>query len=248
MKQIAINILFLLTLVSCSNRSEPTSIEVETDTSQITDTAHFQDENTYCAEIQFPNIQAQADSLLEFMNNATTAEQSMKPYWEEKFFCAFPNSFGEMERMFGYHDSIGEAPLYSSTNPTKEYLDKHIFSDVIGFFSELSSIPKDEYYKKYIEINIDGYWQADNINEAFGFYYVLLQDPENVVKVLSRYSDTEIRSVFRFIFDGPHPKNEYNEAIYNRLKLNMENHSDRLVKLLEKSYTSLISEDDGHGH
>lgn len=119
-------------------------------------------------------------------------------------------------------------------------------NNAIGFFSELKSIPYEEYYKKYININIGGNWQADNIQAAFGFQYRLLNDTKEACSVLSLYKDKEIKSVFRFLFDGPHPKNEHNSTLYNTLKPKIENQDKRLGRLLTEAYKELMAEDHRH--
>lgn len=201
-----------------------------------------------CNNFDFNSAEQQADSILAFMEKATDSSLTNRIIWEQKFFCAFPNSFKSMQSIFGYDDENGAAPLYSTGNETYRYTDRHIMSDVIGLFSELNSIPDSAYYEKYIRINIDGYWEADNINEAFGFYYRLANDTEDVCKILSTFSDKQIKSVFRFIFDGPHPKNDYNEKLYENLKPKIDNQNKRLSKLLMESYEKLMAEDDGHGY
>lgn len=201
-----------------------------------------------CFDFDFQSPQEQADSLTIFMNRARSSDSLTKNIWEQKFFCAFPNSFNQMESLFGYDNELGVAPLYSTESPTNKYMDKRIFSDVIGYFSELKSIPHKLYYKKYTNINIDGDWQADNIRGAFGFHYKLISDTKNSCQILSKYSDKEIKSVFRFIFDGPHPKNEHNDEIYKDLKPLIDKQNERLGKLLTLSFDELMSEDDGHGH
>lgn len=205
-------------------------------------------DNFECIDLDFNSPKEQSDSLVAFMERAKSSDSTSRRIWEQKFFCAFPNSFKGMQAIFGYDDENGAAPLYSTDNPTRAYLRKGIISDVIGYFSELKSIPATSYYRKYININIDGKWEADNINEAFGFHYKLLNDTDEACSVLSQYDDSEIRSVFRFIFDGPHPKNSYNEKLYKKLKLKIELQDQRLSRLLTESYKNLMAEDDGHGH
>ena len=182
------------------------------------------------------------------MEKATDSNSTAREKWEQKFFCAFPKSFVGMQAVFGYDNDKGAAPLYSTENPTHSYMNKRIFSDVIGFFSDLQSIPDSSYYNKYIKINIDGYWEADNISEAFGFHYRLINDTKAASETLENFTDEEIRSVFRFIFDGPHPKNEHNKEIFQTLKPEIREQSQRLGNLLYEAYATMMAEDDGHGH
>ena len=228
------------------HRNTPTKSET-TKTNQKSDTVE-KITGFECTELDFSSEKERSDSLVAFMEKAKNSDSTERQIWERKFFCAFPNSFEGMQSVFGYDDDKAAAPLYSTDNPTHDYIDKRIFSDVIGFFSELKSIPDTVYYKKYIRININGNWEADNISGAFGFHYCLINDTENVCKALSAFSAQEIRSVFRFIFDGPHPKNEYNENIYKNLKPEIESQNKRLSRLLTQAYNNLMTEDDGHGH
>ena len=205
-------------------------------------------EKTVYSDFKFKTYQEQADSLVSFMNQAQQSKSTLKENFEKKFFNAFPSSFKEMQAIFGYDSKKGASPLYTSNSQSEKYLNKRIFSDVIGFFSELESIPDSIYYEKYININIDGYWQADNIREAFGFHYRLLNDIENISPVLSQYSDKEIKSVFRFIFDGPHPANDTNKNKYDQLFPKIESMDKRMGKLLNESYSQLLKTDGAHGH
>lgn len=249
----------LIILTSCgqskksddSERAEmqtATTTEIETSQPALKTEKKEIIENIDCTNFHFSSASQRADSLLTFYKNAIDSSLSNRIKWEQKFFCAFPNSFGEMQSLFGYDDENGAAPLYSIESNAYRYTDRHIMSDVIGFFSELKSIPDSAYCKKYVRINIDGFWEADNITEAFGFHHRLINDTKAVSKALSDFTDEEIRSVFRFIFDGPHPKNEYNEEIFETLKPKIKEQNERLGNLLHEAYSTMMAEDDGHGH
>lgn len=205
-------------------------------------------ENIDCTHFRFSSTEQQSDSLLTFYMNATDSSLTNRIEWEQKFFCAFPSSFKEMQSLFGFDNENGPAPLYLTDGNTYRYTNRQIMSDVIGFFSELQSIPDYAYYEKYIRINIDGYWEGDNISEAFGFHHRLINNTEAVSLVLTDFSDEEIRSVFRFMFDGPHPNNEYNEEIFESVKPRITEQNERLGNLLHEAYSTIMAEDDGDGH
>lgn len=249
----------LIVLTSCGQSTKfddakQTDKQIETSTKIETTKTNQKSEKVEkvnsldCTDFDFNSAEQQADSILVFMKKANDSSLTNRIIWEQKFFCAFPNSFKNMQSIFGYDDENGAAPLYTTGNETYSYTDRHIMSDVIGFFSELKSIPDSAYYEKYIRINIDGHWEADNITGAFGLYYRLINDTEDACEALSTFSDNEIKSVFRFIFDGPHPKNDYNEKLYENLKPAIEIQNKRLSRLLMESYEKLMTEDDGHGH
>lgn len=191
-----------------------------------------------CIAFKFKSYQEQADSLVSFMTQAQNSNLIEKEKLEKKFFCAFPNSFKAMQEIFGFDDVKGEAPLY-------DYPKGH---NVIEYFGKLNSIPKDKYYEKYININVNGIWEADNIVHAFGFSNRILNEPENTCASLKNRTDNEIISVFRFIFDGPHPINDTNKEIYNQLLPKIKKQNERLGKLLTASYNQIMEEYDGHGH
>ncbi len=215
-----------------------TTTEIETAKTEHKTEKKELTENVNCTDLDFYSAEQQADSILAYMEKAKDSSSANRIMWEQKFFCSFPSSFKGMQAVFGYDNENGAAPLYDY--PKGE--------NIIQYFSQLKSIPDSTYYDKYIRINIDGIWEADNIREAFDFANRLMQDTKNACKVLSTFSDNEIKGVFRFIFDGPHPKNEYNEKLYKNLKPEIDRHNERLSRLLTESYEKLMAEDDGYGH
>ncbi|EMY82725.1 hypothetical protein pgond44_01350 [Psychroflexus gondwanensis ACAM 44] len=242
-------ILTLILLTSCgqSTKSDnakqtdelaetPTEIETAMIDQEIKQEEKF--EKVDCTDLDFISAEQRADSLLAFMEKAIDSSSASRIKWEQKFFCVFPNSFKGMQAVFGYDNDNGASPLYDYPKG----------ANVIQYFSQLKSIPDSTYYDKYVRINIDGIWEADNIGEAFDFANRLVKDTKNSCKVLSTFSDKEIKSVFRFIFDGPHPKNKMNEGTYEDLKLKIDGQNKLLSQLLTESYEELMAEDDGHGH
>jgi hypothetical protein len=50
-------------------------------------------ENVYCTDLDFNSAEQQAGSLLAFMEKSINSSSANRISWEQKFFCAFPNSF-----------------------------------------------------------------------------------------------------------------------------------------------------------
>ena len=188
-----------------------------------------------CSNYTFKDEKERADTLTKYFQLAKTNKD--KAYCERVIFYSFPNTFDGMMRLFGYDDVTQAAPLYSM--PFEDNL--------INYFGSIQTIPKDIYYNKYISICVNGYWDADNIREAFGFGKRLSGDTKAVCQVLSKRTDKEILSVFRFIFDGPHPKNDENALIYDDLSTKLKSQDSRLFGLLKTAFDKLLQEDDGHG-
>ncbi len=184
-----------------------------------------------------PNpYQSQADSIALSYENAQKVDPFNRQQWDQQFFDAFPSSFAEMEAVFGYETERKRGPLYSYAQDER----------IIQYFGNLESIPDSLYFDKYIRININGNWQANNIRDAFGISQRILSDTESVSQAMSAFSDAEIKSVFRFIFDGPHPNHDGNARLYEELKAKLEIQNERLSELLTEAYDKLIQEDHGH--
>jgi len=189
-----------------------------------------------CQEYSFENPKERADTLMKYFSLAEKSND--KKLYDEIIFCVFPDSFREMQELFGYDDHNGAAPLYEFPNGDK----------IIKYFGKLTSIPRDQYYDKYINICIGGIWEADNIKEGFGIQERLLFDTEGVCGRLVKRSDKEILSLFQFIFDGPHPDNKNNRNIYKQLLPRVEKFDKKLGHLLSESFDGLMKENRGHRH
>lgn len=198
-----------------------------------------------CHDFDFKSYDEQADSIMVFLELAKDTLLNEQKLWETYFFCAFPNSYADMDSLFGYHSKGEAGPLYYSHDGGVAYVYGGANS-VISFFCNLRSIPDEQFYEKYINICIDGYWQADNIMHAFGFGERLSRFPVPACKALEKRSDEEVKSVFRFIFDSIHPKNEWNERFFNKLLPIVETENHRLAVLLSESYQQLMSENHDH--
>lgn len=232
MKQTYLFVLLLLTLISCKKAGSvnPSAVQSKYSTSESESKWRF-DSSSY----QFNDEKERADTLKKYVALALTV--SDKTYCDRVIFYSFPSSFEGMLKLFGFDKVTKGAPLY--TWP--------IGQNVIKYFGSIQSIPKDVYYEKYINICVGGYWEADNIQQAFGFHNRLSDDAKSVCPVLLKRSDKEILSVFRFIFDGPHPKNEDNVLKYNSLLEKLKECDARLSELLSIAYQDVLRQDDGHG-
>jgi len=184
----------------------------------------------------FKNVLDRASYLSEIQVEYKSASESERLLIESNFFCAFPNSFQEMEQLFGFDMKTGiAAPLYQYPEGMNTIL----------FFSNLKSIDPDVYYQKYVNINLGGYWQADNIGGSFGLARKFYEQPEEFCEQLAKRTDEELLSVFHFMFDGPHP--DQMKEQYAELQNQLASKNKRLGELLLAAYTKLLTEHDGHG-
>jgi hypothetical protein len=190
----------------------------------------------FCQCPEFENVEDQATYLTKLRKEYQTASETRKRSIESEFFCAFPNSFADMERLFGFDMKTGvAAPLYEFP----------VGMETILFFSTLKSIDPSEYYDKYVDINIGGYWQADNIGGAFALGKRFRDDPAQFCKQLAKRTDDELLSVFRFMYDGPHP-DKAKEA-FAEFHSKLSSKDKRLGELLQTAYDKVLADHDGHG-
>jgi hypothetical protein len=181
-------------------------------------------------------IVEQAKTLKKYYEKAIGSTGAERAKYEKLFFEAFPTSFKRMEEIYGFDDKKGEAPLY---NTGEEH---------INLFYNLRYIDTIEYYNKYVDICIGGKWEADNISEGFGIKSKLNNDPKKMLNVLSKRTDKEIRSVFRFIFDGPHPEDSGIKKSYEELYVKVKMTNPSMAELMKQEYEKLLRESDNHGH
>ena len=189
-----------------------------------------------CAqEKHFETTEEQAEYLLDLHAEYLQASTSDKRKIQQNFFDAFPNTFNEMQALFGYDMNSGTpSPLYSEG-------DKLIY-----FFSTLGAIERTEYYKKYVSINLDGIWEADNIQGGFYLTERFKFEPEVFCNQMAKFTDYELTSVFTFVFDGPHPSK--NSIVYQTFYEGINSCDSRLGRLLSGAVDVLIENHDGHGH
>lgn len=176
------------------------------------------------------------DSLIEKAQNSQ-GEDNIE--FERQFFCAMPNSF---EGMFDvlYIDQIESIKKYQANGklPTFHY-PIHRF---IYFFSKLESIEPNQYYNKYINICIDGFYGADDLRNGFQIYERLETDTKTICTVLSQRNEAEIKSVFHFIFDSSHPENELNQEIFDTIYPLVNAENERLGFLFKTSLEDVIKQ------
>lgn len=191
---------------------------------------------TACPEFYFTSPQHQADSLMAIYEKRSKANHDIQETLDWAFFCAFPDTFAEMRKIFGYDENLGAAPLYTDGKK------------IIDYFKTLTAIPKELYYDKYVGININGVWEADNIRDAFGLARHLESNTRELCQALLKRTDDEIKSVFRFIFDGPHPINQVNKDTYEKLFPLLSTESKELGRLFSEAYLEVLATHDGHGN
>ena len=172
------------------------------------------------------------EKLKWLYEKTVSSNKTERPKYELLFFKAYPSSFKELKSLYGYDDENGAMPLYH------EY--KHP-----QLFATLKSIPKETYYNKLLDTSVNGRWEADNIQD-FAVLSYLKTDTEDFCEVMSKRSDKEIVSIFRYIFDGPHPDNYQDDV--EELNSKIEPINNNMALLMRQAFNELLEDHDGHGH
>jgi hypothetical protein len=148
------------------------------------------------------------------------------------FFEALPTDFACFDHLFGYSESEGPAPMYSQ--PQLHFL-----------FPKIAVVlPQDVYIRKLIGLSIHAKWQADQTG-ALQDATRLVLDTETplFVRFLGELDAESERSVWAFLFGGPHPSNEPLEPSVQKRICEA---SVRSCVLLREEYAHALSEEHTH--
>lgn len=182
--------------------------------------------------------------LKEYFEKARNAGASEKQMYDSLYFTVFPVSFDEMDELFGN----GYFGKYVNEGPLHIYWQDSAPGAPIRYFRDMNSIDPRVYYNKYINICVNGKWGADHIIRAFGFYNRLMYDTKTACFYLTQRNEKEIQSIFRFMFEGPHPDNSYNNEKYSALLKLLQKENSELASNLQKAYTQLLKDHADRKH
>jgi hypothetical protein len=122
---------------------------------------------------------------------------------KKDFFYAFPNSFSSFQRMYGYDDHKGSAPLYS------------ISREHISLFFKTADMVDDKIFsQKLLDISKNGKWDADAVNyfqESLRKYF--FTHNKSILELLSKNKKDDIYRFWYFFSDGPH----FNKEVYSKV-------------------------------
>jgi len=145
--------------------------------------------------------------------------------YRKLFFVAFPNSFADLESIYGYGQPLHE---------------RH-YDHIMKLFNNLKCIDEREYYTKIINISIGGHWNADAVGIfQDGVQARVLEKPKLAFEILSKRSDEEIKSFFFFFFHGIHPP-------YRKIPHElggMLQYYPRVYSLMEEGFKEALSKSD----
>ena len=168
--------------------------------------------------------------------NASKVESALISYFQ-----VFPSDFKTFQQIFGYlRDDRGRSLARPPVNHT-------LFS---GFLPKLkATISLKEYYEKMLSVGVGGVWDADEVSYLqYHLREIVVENAELSIEVLSKKEEKEIRSFWRFLFDGPHPGHRLNRKYYDELYPEVRDLNPKIAEQLSLAYEQLLSEYDEHGH
>jgi hypothetical protein len=175
-----------------------------------------------------------ANELISIYNHLL-ADTLTRIEYEAELFYSFPSNFHDYKNLFGY---VGKKPM-----PLYSY-----GFEMVELFYSIESVDKVIRYNKYLDIAFDGVWNAD-CEQDFIIGDLLKTDTKDFCEEFSKRSDIEIKSILRFVYDGPHPYDPGALKHYTQALDSVKKIDTRIAELMELlTYADLLEENEEHGH
>jgi hypothetical protein len=166
---------------------------------------------------------------LRALTAAVTAEKP-EPAALASFFGALPPDFSCFNRLFGYTD--GPAPLYSE--PQLDFLLAKI----------ALVVAREDYARKLVGLSVNARWEADQTGALqHATRSVLDSEPGLFVNLVGELGADSERSVWAFLFSGPHPSNV---PLSPSVQDQVCQASTRSCELSKRVYAGALSEEQHH--
>jgi len=171
----------------------------------------------------------QIDDLKEYYEKAL-GKDSIK--YMKLFFVTFPANFEVFHSLYGFDDKTGPMPLYG------------LYVKHIAFFCKLNTTQSEtDYFNKLIKLGINGHWDADGVGALQQCILSHINEkPDLTITLLKQFKDSEIRSFWRFLFDGPHPEDKGKKTQFDTLHKNIELIDKRMADFMQIEYLRLIKD------
>lgn len=170
------------------------------------------------------NVKTLKDSAAYLKHYYTQFEQTKDSLSEILFFEMLPNNFSNFKNLYGYNDL-----------PNGDFVKGLLYEAEKQIEHKFKYIDLERKINKFIDISINGYWQADNIN----FFQNKLHQSYKVNKkmyntFLENKSESEIEGFWKFFFDGPHPENQ--QEVYSNVLANID---EAMVPIVKSAYAKV---------
>jgi hypothetical protein len=147
----------------------------------------------------------------------------------KEFFNAFPNTFEEFDRLYGFDDEKGGRILYSK------------FPEHFSYFFDCPDVSAQEKLIKVIKIGVDGRWNDAVPIGVFeeSAFDLIIDNPSKAREILDSLPDEKAASFWYFLFDRPHPTDKENKKRVDSLSSLLGKNSKQ-SKLLSEQYKKLV--------
>jgi hypothetical protein len=165
-----------------------------------------------------------------------------------QFFRLLPDNFETLYKIGilligNYDDRINFNPYTKNINKEKEYFKtEYFFINYCTLWSKMSElIPKKIYFNKILNLGMGGFWGSE-VTYALSYEIkrLLAVDIKLFVRILQKYNDDEIASLWYFIFDEPHPEYNKKKKEFEDLYCKLYKHSPRIAKQMKRATNYLI--------
>lgn len=176
--------LFLSLFVAVSCKSS--NLEIRSN-AQVINTNQVNIQVTNTPQVKEDKLEQAAKKLVELYDNKNCSE----------FINAFPNTFEDLNQLYGYEDGKGGRILFSK------------FPEHFSYFFDCSEVSDREKLNKVINIGIGGKWEADTIETFQDSTFNLVKNHLIQTKeILENSPDEKAASFWYFLLDGPSPNDK----------------------------------------
>lgn len=171
--------------------------------------------NSCFAQAKTDTLATKAKRLKQLYNIAVNSSNG--DFYKEQFFNAFPNTFKQLN------------DLYGDENNKPGPLSNDAFGHIHELFNNITNINDTLYYKKIIGIATDAHYDADAVNYfQDGLEKRILDKPALALYLLRDKTEKNIVNVWAFYFD------------YENSSIKKENYN-KLIKLIPSSNKKMIT-------
>ena len=180
---------------------------------------------TFPQELSKDSLNAKAKRLKE-LYFISTLHSNLSEMYQEDFFYEFPNNFNELVKLYGY-DNPGYGPLADSC-----------YGHISKLFFKIKNGNDTVFYRKIVAISIGGYWQGDGVNFFQDeLQHKILSNLGLAVFTLQNVPENKIKSFWRFYFEGPVPKNNYDKEL-DKIKFIDE----KIYNIMKQAYKEVLDD------
>ena len=145
------------------------------------------------------------------------------------FYKNFPNTFDELEMIYGFEDNIGKKPLYDIS-----------FEHINYFFEFKDHIALDEFIVRCYKISENGIWEADAVAYfQINLTNLVIKHPKEVVEMLNTLSKKEEKAFWFFVFDGSSKNDIGNKEKFKIVYKIIDTICTRHGKILQETFNEM---------